>query len=573
MAAQLAAAQEPAEAPIEPASTLANTVVTAHGVVKNAATGQPLPRALVRIEGDAETGALTDGDGRFEIPGLPVGPQAFQVLKPGFRDRPSAAGAAVVDDTSSPTHNVLLAPDMPDVIFTLTPTSSIHGQIELSTGDPAQGIEINLLERTVEDGRADWTPASITKTDSEGFYRFAGLTEGVYAIYTQPALDNESAVNPAQAGSGAREGYPSVFYPDARDVAGAAHIQLSSGEEMQANLTLTLEPFRSVSATLAQSQSFAPSPAGASYNAVVMDAAGHQLPYPAIYASRTHAVQALLPDGTYSLQVSSATATTGGSPARGAQPLSGSVEFSVAGHEVTNLRVSLAVPHPNPVELSIVRTAPPQTGAAQSSGGETMVVMSQAGNRNDGQNEGQNESWIGEGMVTAYAHGSEPGSLPAIWLLPGFYWVHTHIGQKGLCEASFTAGGVNVAREPVAIGLNGSAAPMALTLRDDCAALTLSLPPSLDELAPGEEPFYTVYVVPDFDSTVDLEPVTLRPSTGGTATLNDLTPGSYHVYAFNAPVRLEYHNPATLAELASQSQAVTLTPGTTSEVVLEVLGQ
>src|SRR5215470_11745443 len=62
-------------------SPLANLPrATIHGMVKNAATGEPLPRALVRIEGDAVSGALTDGDGRFEISGVPLGPQAFQVM-------------------------------------------------------------------------------------------------------------------------------------------------------------------------------------------------------------------------------------------------------------------------------------------------------------------------------------------------------------------------------------------------------------------------------------------------------------------------------------------------------------
>jgi hypothetical protein len=65
-------AQEPAQS--APVSLSANTPVTVQGQVINAATGQPIPRALVRIEGDAETGALTDSDGRFEIPGVPVRP-------------------------------------------------------------------------------------------------------------------------------------------------------------------------------------------------------------------------------------------------------------------------------------------------------------------------------------------------------------------------------------------------------------------------------------------------------------------------------------------------------------------
>jgi hypothetical protein len=159
--------------------------------------------------------------------------------------------------------------------------------------------------------------------------------------------------------------------------------------------------------------------------------------------------------------------------------------------------------------------------------------------------------------------------MEATWLNPGSYWVHTHIGQKGLCEDSFTGGGASLAREPVILGLNGSVSPMTLTLRDDCASLTLSLPQSLMANAPGEEPFYTAYAVPDFDSTEDVVPVTLRPSSGGTATIEDLTPGNYHVYTFNATARLQYHDRSVLASLPYPGQPVTLSAGTTSNLVME----
>ena len=52
-----------AQEPTEPQSAAASgsSRVAVHGVVRNAATGAPLARALVQIEGDAETGTLTDG--------------------------------------------------------------------------------------------------------------------------------------------------------------------------------------------------------------------------------------------------------------------------------------------------------------------------------------------------------------------------------------------------------------------------------------------------------------------------------------------------------------------------------
>jgi hypothetical protein len=155
----------------------------------------------------------------------------------------------------------------------------------------------------------------------------------------------------------------------------------------------------------------------------------------------------------------------------------------------------------------------------------------------------------------------------------GSYWADTTISQRGLCLASFTAGGANLAREPLTIGPAGVTAPLLLALRDDCASLTLSLPTAGAAQAPGEERWYTVYVVPDFESTENTVPQTLRPTSGGTVTLEGLTPGSYHVYTFAASVVLEYHNPAALAALPTPGQPVTLSAGTTTSLVLEVPAQ
>jgi hypothetical protein len=452
-------------------------------------------------------------------------------------------------------HNVMVAAAMPDVVFTLTPTAAISGLVELSTGDPGQGITVDLVRRSVEDGRAVWQAAGSAKTRSDGTYRFAGLAEGEYAIYSEPALDSEpdGATGPV----GQQWGYASIYYPDAQDPAGAGKISLGNGQEAQANLALTREPFQSVTATAALPQTNAAERAATNYSAVVMDAGGHALPYQALFDPESRTVQAALPDGSYSLLVSSIPRGERRGSQLNAGKWVGTVDFAVAGHAAPNLRVALSAPRPNPVQCTVVRNAAqPVRTSGQSS--QALILVSRAG------------GWVDDSMVSAYADGAAPGPMEALYTPPGAYWVHTRIQQKGFCEASFTAGGASLAREPVTIGLSGATAPMELTVRDDCARLQLSLPESLLSIAAGEEPFYTVYVVPDFDFTGDLEPVTLRASSGGVASLEDLTPGSYHVYAFAEPVALEYRNPAVLAALPGQ--AVTLSAGTTGNLVVEVAG-
>ena len=66
--------------------------------------------------------------------------------------------------------------------------------------------------------------------------------------------------------------------------------------------------------------------------------------------------------------------------------------------------------------------------------------------------------------------------------------------------------------------------------------------------------------------------VVLRPSSGGSLTIDGLTPGPYHVYTFASAVQLEYRNPEAMSALSSHAQAVTLDPGGSGNLVVEVTG-
>ena len=532
-------------------------------MVRNGISGSPLPRALIRINGDAAAGVLTDGDGRFEIPDIPVGPQDFTVMKPGYLDAIEAGADSMAWNAHGYGHNVIVAPGMADVVFAMQPVNSIAGQIQLSTGDVPDGIQVMLLKRTVQQGRTVWQMASTAKTNSEGVYRFGELTDGLYAVFTQPSMENDDSQNPMEKGSAThvvRQGFASMFFPDARDLTSAAKIRLSGGDQAQANITLALEPFQPVVANVTM-----PGARGReeSLSIQVLDAQGRLLPYTAQYDAATHTVQAMLPDGTYSLLATRlpnilriATARNTNSfalTALDSHAVTGEVSFAVAGKPALNLRLPMAVSGSSPVQISV--THDPNSAPQQQQGDpHVFVTLSQTG------------GWMSDGMVSSYAEGPLPGPLESTGVQPGSYWVHTSIAPNSLCEGSFTAGGANLGREPLVLGAAGTTAPLVLSLRDDCARLTLVLPGSIATTA-GIERFFTVYVVPDFDSTVDIVPETLRLSTGGRITLGGLTPGNYHVYTFDHPVALEYHNPTVLRE--HPSQALTLSPNAEAQLIVE----
>src|SRR5579875_1098199 len=67
---------------------------TATGTVVNSVTGEPIRRALVRINGAGEQhSGFTGGDGRFSIDGVAEGLIVISAEKPGFFDEHSISGA------------------------------------------------------------------------------------------------------------------------------------------------------------------------------------------------------------------------------------------------------------------------------------------------------------------------------------------------------------------------------------------------------------------------------------------------------------------------------------------------
>jgi hypothetical protein len=572
-AEQDAASPPPMAQPIsqDQTSSVSLPTVTLHGMVRNSVTGEPLAKTLVRIEDDAERSTLTDSQGRFEIAGQPVGLQEVQVFKPGFRGLAASdsQGAGIQQEAA---YTVQVASEMQDVAFTLTPVNSIHGQVELSTGDPAIHVHVILLRKSVRHGRALWHGWKDIFTNSDGSYYFGNLPDGVYAVYTSPLLESFPLWVPVEPDSKRpvdHNGYPAVYAPNARDLASASLIRLTAGEDAQANISLTLEPFHVVTATLVapngrqlttkdDSNSVNPTfPAP-----LLLDADGHLLPYTAQYDDNTHTVQAELPDGSYNLAIvfRAEEAIKPGVDPEYQHPhyFVGSAAISVAGHAVSNVQIALFFPHSVPLHIRTLPNAGSDASSKLDSDSRPPLNVSLTYDSTSNIDEGTDSIAASDGADTFDLMSAPPYS----------YWVHTQIYDRKQCAGGFSGSGSNLGKEPLQLSLTGSATPMELTLRHDCAQLTLNLPALALANQPGIVLKYTVYIVPDFDSTEDVRPQTIDPSSRSSQTVEGLTPGNYHVYTFTMPVELEYKNPDVLGQL--HGQPVTLAPNATASLVLEV---
>jgi hypothetical protein len=403
---------------------------------------------------------------------------------------------------------------------------------------------------------------SQARTHAGGNFRFGSLVPGEYAVFTSPFLDadaprfdDNATEEDTDASNPAREaaGYAAVYYPDARDPGGLTPITLNAGQTQQIAFTLTQETFHRVSVGIADQPA---SLGAATVHGSLMDAAGRSLEYRSSYNPRSNSMVAMLPDGNYQMLIATAPSFDLNGPRRQTHrnPSLGVVEFTVAGKPLTVPRVALVEQQPPPIEVNTLG------GSTSEERTHEMVVLAS-----------QAAGWVDDGMVSAYASGPLNGPLAATYTVPGVYWLHPQLSEKDLCEDSLSAAGAPMAREPVRVAVGGSTPPLTLTLRHDCAQLTLSLPAAVMGFGSGEEPYYTVYVVPDFDFTHDLNELTLRPTSGGSLTVESLTPGRYRVYTFAGPHPLAFHDRAALARL--RAQEVTLLPGAKAELTLEVGGK
>src|ERR1035437_7487538 len=161
-------------------------------------------------------------------------------------------------------------------------------------------------------------------------------------------------------------------------------------------------------------------------------------------------MQAMLPDGTYSLvltavstqmKVRFANGRYAGSDDAMTGPLLGQVDFSVAGHAVTNLRVPLSPQHGTPIQVSVMHNAERQSPSNAGQREEVFVTVSQTG------------GWITDGMVSTFAQGSTSGPLETSFMAPVSYGVNPIRAHRGWGNSFSPAGGGSRGGEPLALGL------------------------------------------------------------------------------------------------------------------------
>jgi hypothetical protein len=205
------------------------------GRVVDAQTSAPLRRVEVAAFGPAVVEAivaLTDDDGRFEIPGLEPGPWSLTASKIGYvtqqhgQRRPFDHPAPITIDATGGTARG---------DFALMRASAITGRVYDEYGDPLAAIRVNVMRaRMIRQRRHLERVGDGDLTDDTGAFRIHGLAPGDYYV--------TASLRVAAADSVVQTTYAPTYYPGTGNFAEAQRVFLEAGKDVVVDFPLS--PFR-----------------------------------------------------------------------------------------------------------------------------------------------------------------------------------------------------------------------------------------------------------------------------------------------------------------------------------------
>ena len=215
------------------------------GQVTNAATGEPVRRALVylrRIDGSpggvmniqvSHTGT-TDAEGRFAIAGIAPGKYRLSAEHSGFiatqygSRGPGKAGALLTLEAGQKSS---------DLAIRLTPHGVITGRVLDEEGDPVPGANVQASRQVYAQGRKQMTRAGEASTNDLGEYRVFGLPPGRYFV--------SAGARPNPMLPQADDEYVTTWFPRTADATAAAPIDVAPGAQLR-NIDILLAKLHTV---------------------------------------------------------------------------------------------------------------------------------------------------------------------------------------------------------------------------------------------------------------------------------------------------------------------------------------
>lgn len=521
-----------------PVQPLKPNLVRFTGTVVDSVTGAPLVRALVNLQGMQNRVALTDSQGKFTFDGVPEGRWPVRVRKPGYTETAR---------TSSVAQFVEIKGEDSNAIITAVPQAVIRGRVTTSDDEPVEGLPVDIGVYQVREGRRQFTAINSKRTDEDGRFRIADLPPGTYFLSVGPATAREFE---NRGTSIAR-----VYYPGVAERASAASVQLSPGQQFEANLTVSRVPGFRISGTVSSEGAPQFLSIELTDSSGVSAAPGFRRAVSGVFELPPVA------PGNYILRAR-------GGDEKG-RPLYASIPVSVRS-DVTGIHLTLRPYASIPV---VVRTELKnwdeegrwKGGPEPHGSGIIGSVMSASGSR-------PRQRFVMPRLVPT--DGEDPYSYPmfdppeedkAISIKAAAGKYNVEFPTMGpWYVASAKSGSTNLLTDPLVVPESGRVDPIEVVVRDDGS--------SLNGKINGGSESGLVLAVPEHSSRV-------RPFVSNFFGYSDarfyfpqLPPGEYALYAFNGEDAIEYSNPEAMERYSSKAKHIRVEPGDRNpQVTLDVI--
>ncbi len=526
---------------------------TISGVVINAVTRAPIPRALVTTP-DNRHATFTDSSGQFEFDmgkestDTPGGPGELIRVAGSGQDRTwinARKPGFVVEGRDG----VLAFPGK-EVTIALTPEALIVGRVSFSTSDTTSRVPVQLFWRQTQDGLPRWTTRGTTQTNSAGEFRFADLHPGQYRIATSESLDNDPGT---MLSRNQVYGFPPLYYPNATDFASAGTIEVAAGQTVQADLSLVRQAYYNVRIPVNGDT-------GVGLN-IIVSSQGHRGPgYSLGFNAGQHRIDGLLPNGSYVVDAIS----------YGESASSGTTTLRVAGGPAEGQAMTVV---PNG---GIALNVKEELHDTQWSGSGSFVVHGQTfamhGPRLYLSADLQPADDFGQGVPMSIRPPTGPNddSMVLTNVPPGRYWLRLNSGRGYV--ASATMGAVDLLHQPLIVSA-GSAVSVDVTLRDEYSSVEGKVtgwnPDSMKPDDPDSETVW-IYFVPLPDAPGQFQQ--LGVTANDNFNLQQIVPGSYRVLAFaHQQQNLPYRDPQAMKTYETKGQVLTLSPGQKANLQLPII--
>lgn len=535
--------------------------VTISGQVINSATGVPIPRALVRMNGQSNRAMMTDHEGKFrfeQVTGMQFGQTTstlinLQVTKPGYYQSsdPMDAGNQTyqVDQSNTP------------LVVRLYPEALITGSVIGPDGEPLAHISVTARRSSFDESGHRWLPMGQGQTDTHGDFRI-----------TAPAGDYRIETRYVPRNGGGSEAVMPVSIPSGGN--GAQTIHLRNGEEQHFDLHPAVRKAYPVPVNIesAGERGFpsitARTSNGSTFNLGIDGnrGAGHGT--------------ISLPIGTYSL-----TARTQNQDGTAVAETRVTVTGAASEAETAGVTLRFVEIPAIPVDLSIDPSATSDNTSGASANNMASLVAQQAQMLRGGnsvqlpsfgqgaqntptpqqfglmlQRVDQNDD---DGMTNVGLQQRREGA--AVFMAPPGTYRLTARGQGRWYIRSASFGTSDLSGENLVVASGASSATIHLVVSNQTGSLQGTVKLN------GQPASSWVYLI---STTPSLNPIiNIRTNSSGTFSNPYLPPGTYQAVAFEHRHAADFTDPETLKAYSIYLQTVTVTAGNQSTLNLNAVPQ